>query len=99
MKKEYFVIGVSLAILVIIFGFESGYWGHGMSGFMGSLSMAGFSWVLLSLVFLLTYYLLKSKKEEEPDGFEILKRRYTKGEVTKDEYIEIWTELITRKDR
>ncbi len=97
-KKEHLVIVASLAIWVLIFGFESGCWGHGMGGRMGSLSMAGFSWVLLALVLLLIYYLLKDKKEETPDAFEILKRRHAKGEITIDEYIKVWTALTTQKD-
>lgn len=96
MKKEHLVIGLSLVLLFLIFGFESGCWGHG-TGVMGGLSV-GLSLFLWALLLIFIYYLLVSREKRREDAFDMLKERYAKGEITRDEYIEIWTDLITRND-
>jgi len=65
-----------------------GNWGHMMYGYGG-----GFMWlILLVLVGVVIYFLLQASKPKGPDAsvietpLDILKKRYAKGEIDKEEF-------------
>jgi putative membrane protein len=68
-------------------------WGWGM-GF-GWLFMIVF-WVLviIGIVYLIQAVARGSKKEDKETPIDILKKRYAKGEITKDEYDRIKEDLL-----
>ena len=66
-----------------------GNWGHMMGYGYGG----GFTWlILLVLVGVVIYFLLQASKSKGPDGsvmetpLDILKKRYAKGEIDKEEF-------------
>lgn len=72
-------------------------WGRGMMwGFPGGMFMM---FLLVLLVAVVAYVLLKRQGESRPvevpreTPLEIVKRRYAKGEITKEEYEEMKKEL------
>ncbi len=113
MKKEHIVFGTLAAILLLIIGYESyifRYGGHHMM--MGGMHMTGstsspltlmllspIGILLLLLIAAFIYIILKEDKEKtsETPALEILKERYAKGEITRDEYLEIFKD-IKRKE-
>lgn len=103
----FMLFAVLLVILPLILWVLWGLWGgsytHGMGGMMG------FGWGFMPLLFfaflilvvLGAYYLLKGftsvEKAEVPGqgehALEILKERYARGEITRDEYLKMKNEL------
>ncbi|MBE0517223.1 MAG: SHOCT domain-containing protein [Methanophagales archaeon] len=80
-----------------------GMWGggfmHGMGGMMG---YGGWFMPLIPLAFLVllvlgVYYLFKELTRTEPSrgerALELLKERYAKGEITREEYVKMKEEL------
>jgi putative membrane protein len=66
-----------------------GNWGHMMGYGYGG----GFMWLIfLILIGVVMYFLLKASKSKGPDGsvmetpLDILKKRYAKGEIDKEEF-------------
>lgn len=113
MKKENYVFGALAAVFLLIIGYESyifRYGGHHMM--MGGMHMTGstasplthillspIGILLLLLIAAFIYIILKEDKEKtsETPALEILKERYAKGEITRDEYLEIFKD-IKRKE-
>lgn len=109
MRKEYLVFGALLALMLLLFGYESySAYGHrGMGGMHGGMeqmwdmhsqmmgpSIVGLSWtfwVFLVLLAGFAYLILKSEKDEDP--VELLKKRYAKGEITREEYLQAFKDL------
>ena len=59
-----------------------GEWGWGMGG-VGMLAY----WVLLALIFtLLVKYATGSDKEKDKNALDILKKRYARGEISREEF-------------
>ncbi|MEE8358698.1 MAG: SHOCT domain-containing protein [Candidatus Hydrothermarchaeales archaeon] len=109
MKKEHYVFGLFLVLLMLLFGYE-GYvfssYGHHASmhgGGISGLSMMGVNWtfwIFLILLLALAYLLIKDRGErvvERNDALEILEKRYAMGEITRDEYLQIFKDLIEKK--
>lgn len=113
MKKEHIVFGTLAAILLLIIGYESytlRYGGHRMM--MSGMHMTGstssplthmflspIGILLLLLIAAFIYIILKDDKEKtsETPAIKILKERYAKGEITRDEYLETFKD-IKRKE-
>lgn len=107
MKKEHYVFGLFLALLMLIFGYESyvfSNYGHHASmhgGILGSRMMGSnwTFWIVWILIFVFAYLLIKDRWEivvERNDALEILKKRYAMGEITRDEYLQIFKDLIEK---
>ena len=59
-----------------------GEWGWGM-GWLGMLAY----WVLLALIFtLLVKYATGTDKEKDKSALDILKKRYARGEINREEF-------------
>jgi len=75
-------------------GFGTGYMGYGVMMGFGAIMMILFwgaiIWFVISLINAGT-----KKPEETPESaLTILKKRYAKGEITKEQYIEMGKDLI-----
>lgn len=96
-------VPVVLTTVLPLLMFQRGGWY--MSGMMG---MMGFGWwfmPLVSIIFLVlialgAYYLItefsgtgRSPPSHREKALEILKERYARGEITKDEYVEMKEDL------
>ncbi|MCB2147329.1 MAG: SHOCT domain-containing protein [Deltaproteobacteria bacterium] len=93
--KRIFFLLMMLASFTLIacaqgpYGSQMGNWGHMMGYGYGG----GFMWIIvLALVGVIIYFLLQASKSKSPDGsvmetpLEILKKRYAKGEIDKEEF-------------
>jgi putative membrane protein len=108
MKKTVRLLSIPLVLFSFIFLACNGYgpyygqmgrghmYGYGMYGMGGGLFM-GIIWIVFLLLLCYgVYYFIKNKNintgaNETP--LEILKRRYAKGEITKEEYERIKSDL------
>lgn len=94
LKKIFFIFMMLVASLTFFaceqgpYSSPMGNWGHMMYGYGG-----GFMWlILLVLVGAVIYFLLQASKSKGPDGsvmetpLDILKKRYAKGEIDKEEF-------------
>jgi len=98
-----------LAFLIVLVGilpvFMWGLWGGYMPGMMG---MMGYGWwfmplipiVFLVLIALGAYYLItelagqdRSESRDRGRAFEILKERYARGEITREQFLKMKEEL------
>jgi len=111
MKRERAILVIAAAFLVIWIIYSVAptllYSGHpmpyGMRGYRtahpGVIAPRLFGplfWVFL-LIFVL--YLLQSngeKREEREEAIEILKRRYAKGEIGRDEYLQVFKDVMEK---
>ncbi len=68
-------------------GFGPGMWGWRMMGFMGPFMMIVF-WIVIIVVIVLIVRWVKSSAGHAPgeSALDILKKRYAKGEITKEEF-------------
>ncbi len=109
LKKEHYVFGALVALFLIIVGYE-GYTNythyghhaamHGTAGGMMGSSMLGFSllfWVLLFAFVFLIFKYHEDSGEEEDTAIEIIKERYARGEITKEQYLEMFKDLKKRE--
>lgn len=99
--KTGLVVLVTLIIIIVILGFISGI-DHGhMWGDEGSMSFGhgtGYMWILLLIVIAIAVYLViesqKSKTDSDKDSpLEILKKRFARGEITKEQFEEMKRKL------
>ncbi|MFQ6136504.1 MAG: SHOCT domain-containing protein [Candidatus Hydrothermarchaeales archaeon] len=108
MKKEHYVFGLLLVLLILLFGYESyvfSSYGHHarMHGGISGPSMMGFNWtfwIFLILLLVFAYLLIKGGEEravERSAALEILEKRYARGEITRDEYLQIFKDLVEKK--
>jgi uncharacterized membrane protein len=109
MRREYVVFGALLALMFLLFVYESysWYWYRGMHGAMQPWmwemhsrmmgpSIAGFNWTFWVFIVLLAgfaYYILKGREE---DAIELLKKRYARGEISREEYLQAFKDLKER---
>lgn len=94
MKKLFLLLATILSFSGGVFanghyGGHMGYWGHMMNYGFGGI----FMWIIFLIVIGVAVYLVvqatKSKGPESPyreTPREILKKRYAKGEITKEEF-------------
>ncbi len=98
-----------LIIVPLVFGAVSGWQGEGW-GMMGPGMMGGFGWMWLMPIFFIIFWGLviwgivalvrglnaprDSDSAKADSALEILKRRYAKGEITKEEYEEKKHDLV-----
>jgi putative membrane protein len=96
------ILGV-IIILLLVLGAISG-WPYGGWGMMGPGMMSGFGWMWLIPIFWIVFLGLiiwaivasvrKSNESKDPDSskadsaLEVLKKRYARGEIKKEEYEE-----------
>lgn len=92
---RYLFIPLALAIIVLSCVYPRG--GHMMGWNYG---LGGFIWSLIILVVLvgIAIYFIKNREKlkqdyEKESALEILKKRYAKGEITKQQYEEMKNEL------
>ena len=79
-------------------GWQGGGWGMMGSGMMGSGMMGGFSWMWLMPIFFIVFWGLViwgirglsgprgSDSPKADSALELLKKRYARGEISKEEY-------------
>ena len=86
---------IPLALAIIVLSCVSPYGGHMMDWNYG---LGGFIWLLIILVVLLgvVIYFIKNReklKEYDEASLEILKQRYAKGEITREQFEEMKKDL------
>jgi putative membrane protein len=70
-------------------GMMGGGWGYGMGWFGGLMMLAFWALVIVGLVFLIRWLALMGRERRgEDSALEILKQRYAKGEISKEEFEE-----------
>lgn len=73
-------------------------WGAGaLWWIVGMIFMIGFWAAVIAGIVLLVRWLVRSRPAERPEGassLEILKQRYAKGEISKEEYLDKKKDLI-----
>jgi len=100
-EKDFILLFVVFLVLIVLLPMLMmwGMWGgmpmHGMMGYgwwLGPLITLAF----LVLLVLGVYYLFREFRKEpshEEKALEILKERYAKGEITREEYVKMKEEL------
>lgn len=91
------LLGVALIILLMTF-FGAGDGGHMWGGEGGMHFGAGYMWILLLIVIAIAVYLAmesqRSKTESDKEApLEILKKRFARGEISKEEFDEMKRKL------
>ncbi len=98
-----------LIILPLVFGLISGWQGYGY-GMMGPGMMGGFGWMWLMPIFFIIFWGLViwgivalvrglsgsrgSDSSKTDSALEVLKKRYARGEINKEEYEEKKKDLV-----
>ena len=69
------------------------HWGYGMMGWFGHISMIIFWIVMIVLTVFIIRWVVRTNRQKSSGGsesaFDILKKRYAKGEITKAEFEEM----------
>jgi putative membrane protein len=93
------LLAVALIILLMVF-FFAGDQGHmwGSEGRMDFGHGSGYMWILLLIIIAIAVYLVIESQKSRTDGvketpLEILKTRFARGEITKEEFEEIKRKL------
>jgi putative membrane protein len=100
MKTGLMLIAVVVLLAVAFFTLVGGYghmWGGGMG--MGYGYGGFFMWILLLVVIgLIAFLILQSvqsgSRTDQESPLDILKKRFAKGEITKEEYEEMRRKLL-----
>ncbi len=104
LKKEHLVFGALAALFLVFLAYEFLFFDphlahhramHStMAGRVGP-SVLGFNLLFWILIFAFAYVLLKERaKDGDGNGaLRILQERYARGEITKDEYLEMFRDL------
>ena len=103
------IIVAALIVLPIVFGLISG-WQYGGWGMMGPGVMGGFGWMWLMPIFFIIFWGLViwgivalvrglsgsrgSDSSTTDSALEVLKKRYARGEINKEEYEEKKKDLV-----
>lgn len=103
------IIVAILIILPLVFGLTSG-WQYGGWGMMGPGMMGGFGWMWFMPIFFILFWGLViwgivalvrglsgsrgSDSSKADSALEVLKRRYARGEISKEEYEEKKKDLV-----
>lgn len=82
-------------------GYGYGYGGHMMGGMggwgVGGLMLVFWGLILFGLILMINWLLTVNQNEKDGlrtiDAMEILKRRYAKGEIDRDQYLQMRREL------
>jgi uncharacterized membrane protein len=109
MRKEYLIFGGLLALMLILFAYEtsSTYIHRGMEGMHSGMepwmwdmhsrmmgpSVAGFTWTFWVFLILLIGFIYLLIREGRDDPVEVLKKRYARGEITREEYLQAFKDL------
>ena len=105
MKKHlgYITFAVLGFLLLLTLLYESGYpfalcqaWG-GMMHRPYAMGYGFFGIFFLLLVLAFLYLLLAGREEKEGSAIDILNRRLARGEITREEYLEMKREILERK--
>jgi putative membrane protein len=101
MKKFIFGLALvsflSIRTIAYAHGREEGYsmgpwmmWGHGMGWFWPIIMMAFWIAVIVGIIFLVRWAILSTNKDRgyksEESALDILKKRYARGEINKEEF-------------
>jgi putative membrane protein len=101
MKKSFLMIPtITIPAAIYAHGYYDWPYGYGHMGMMG-WGMGGFvMWlVIIILIVILVYFLARSPRSILPAGrdeetpLQILKKRYAKGEITKEQYEQMKKDL------
>ncbi len=104
LKKEHLVFGAFVVLFFAVLCYELFFFDphmahhkamHSyMAGRMGP-SLLGFNLLFWILIFVFVYFLLRgqSRDDDRNGAITILKERYARGEMTKDEYLEMFKDL------
>jgi putative membrane protein len=105
-KRDLILLLVVLGVLIVILPVLM--WGIGGGYMLGMMGMMGYGWwfmpliliVFLVLIVLGAYYLITelagqggSESKGEGRALEILKERYARGEITREQYLKMKEEL------
>jgi putative membrane protein len=106
LKKEHIAFGALAALFLLFLGYETLFYDpimpnhmemHSMMAGRTGPSLLGFNILFWVLLFVLAYLLIrdtpKGGKEAENDALNILKDRYAKGEITREEYLQMFKDL------
>jgi len=101
MKRVSGLLAIPVILSIIIPGCGYENWRRGYGSHMMNFGYGGgFMWVLLLVVLgVLIYFLLQASKPKSPDrsvretSLDILKKRYAKGEITKEEFDRIKADI------
>lgn len=100
MKREHSLI-IIIALVFFLLLYSSHPVGYGMHGGMGMRSgffnprfFGPLFWVFLILFLVYLFQGGNEKREERGEAIEILKKRYAKGEISRDEYLEIFKDIM-----
>jgi putative membrane protein len=108
MRKEYLVFGGLLALMLIIFAYETSTphmhrdmegmhemepWMWEMHSKMMGPSIWGLTWTFWAFLVLLVGFIYLLLREGREDALEVLKKRYARGEITREEYLRAFKDL------
>lgn len=108
MKKEYLVFGGLLALMLLIFAYETSTtpmhggmedmhemepWMWDMHSKMMGPSIGGFTWTFWAFLILLIGFMYLLVREGREDALEVLKKRYARGEISREEYLKAFKDL------
>ncbi len=95
--KRIFMISIMILFLTSVYGYtQMGpgmmNWGYGMGLGWSIIMMAFWIAVIAGIIFLIRWVVLSTDRRRENNGedsaLEILKQRYAKGEINKEEFME-----------
>jgi putative membrane protein len=87
MSEKNTLVAVGLGILFLILLIP----GFGMGGMMGiGMGIGLVFWVAVAA---LLYYAIIGREEKEKSALEILKERYARGEISREEYLRMKEEI------
>jgi putative membrane protein len=87
MSEKNTLLAVGLGILLLILLIP----GFGMGGMMGiGMGIGVLFWVAVAA---LLYYAITGREEKEKSALEILKERYARGEISREEYLRMKEEI------
>lgn len=99
MKKERCIFGGLLALFLLLFALETlAFYSHEREMAAMHRGMVGFGWSFWILLILLALFIYRLSREQgsDSDPLEILKARYARGEVTREEYLQGLKDLMER---
>jgi uncharacterized membrane protein len=104
LKKEHMVFGVLIALFLLLLTYEYLFFDphmahhremHSVLAGRTGPSLLGFNILFWVLIFAFAYILIKERPATDNANLalKILQERYAKGELTRDEYLEMFRDL------